>query len=215
MVFFTSIGPWQTYQYHLVPHLYIFQSVWKHFRISIRFAMSVGSFCGCLNLHSDHLLLTWENHPAFTKTCHKKNEVQTQKQKDCRKGLACFFKGHNVHPPSGSPLCWVRFRPVPTSCERIVVEKAWWSMPKAALCASCFREKQMRAQVEKREWEKARSHESWRFAWCRNIMLWHMDTLEVLKVEFDGLVFWFVLQWPFLEESAMALLGRVRGLHLD
>lgn len=97
---------------------------------------------------------------SFHQNLPQKNEVQTQKQKDCRKGLACFFKGHNVHPPSGSPLCWVRFRPVPTSCERIVVEKAWWSMPKAALCASCFREKQMRAQVEKREWEKARSHES-------------------------------------------------------
>ena len=84
-----------------------------------------------------------------------KNEVPTlKKHKDRRKGLACFFKGHNVHPPSGSPLCWVRFRPAPTSCERIVVEKAWWSMPKAAPCASCFREKQMRAQVEKGDGKK-------------------------------------------------------------
>lgn len=29
MVFFTSIGPWQTYQYHLVPHLYIFSKCMK------------------------------------------------------------------------------------------------------------------------------------------------------------------------------------------
>ena len=62
-------------------YILIFSSVlvWKHFRISIRFAMSVGSFCGCLNLHSDHFLLTCSMSPMGKSSSFHQNLPQKMK----------------------------------------------------------------------------------------------------------------------------------------